>query len=393
MMHLAVAALLALAQNDKTQANSYDDAWEQAWKDRCRTVLSGGTKTTGFVLQIGDSISHSRAYGAWIRGGANRTSEDLAIAGWCLATVGFSGSETDTNNKNGFYLSGADTSANRGMTASGSIQAAHYAVGNGNGTSPAMPADTTQSGAASKVADGAAYPRNLHITTVANAFPDAQFAVVMLGTNDATNGRTAAQLSADLTTIINTLEGKKIAVILSTIPPQISTDVTSHNTAIRSLAQSRSLPLIDYYAEILARQPGSAWQGTLIEALPDGRHPTGAMNGADPYNGPTGNAGTHKTGSNAANDGYLLRTWLTTQKLKEVHSYVILNDPVPGPGPGPGPRPTPTPTPTPSPSGGGGGGGGGKCGSSIGEPASPAALAIAVMAALALLGASRKSGF
>src|SRR6185295_18734887 len=64
MMHLAVAALLALAQNDKTRANSYDDAWESAWKTHCQTVLSGaaaGTKTTGFVLQIGDSITYTSA--------------------------------------------------------------------------------------------------------------------------------------------------------------------------------------------------------------------------------------------------------------------------------------------------------------------------------------------
>jgi len=85
MMHLAVATLLALAQNnDKTQANKYDDAWEADWKAHCRAVHAGATspKTDGFVLQIGDSITYTMAYGIWMRGGASRTDEDLAITSW-----------------------------------------------------------------------------------------------------------------------------------------------------------------------------------------------------------------------------------------------------------------------------------------------------------------------
>ena len=80
MMQLAVAALLALAQNDdKAQANGYDDAWKSAWKTHCQTVLSGGSgKTAGFVLHIGDSITYSSAYGAWIKGGSGTQLELIA---------------------------------------------------------------------------------------------------------------------------------------------------------------------------------------------------------------------------------------------------------------------------------------------------------------------------
>jgi hypothetical protein len=108
-------------------------------------------------------------------------------------------------------------------------------------------------------------------------------------------------------------------VILSTIPPRTSGDVTPYNDAIKTLAQTAKLPLIDYYAEILARQPGVAWQTTLISG--DGVHPTGAAPAADPY-ASGGDPAAHRTGANAANDGYLLRGWLTMQKLKEVKSYV-----------------------------------------------------------------------
>ena len=46
------------------------------------------------------------------------------------------------------------------------------------------------------------------------------------------------------------------------------------------MAQARSLPLIDYYAEILSRRSGTTWQNTLIDT--EGVHPTfvaAALNG------------------------------------------------------------------------------------------------------------------
>ena len=339
MMHLAMAALLALAQNDKTQANSYDDAWEAGWKAHCQAVLSGGTgKTTGLVLQVGDSITHANPYSQWPRStsvSAGKTSEDDAVCLWALTTVAFPATQTDPTSTNGFYLAVADTSGGRGMTASGGIATDEFISGNGNGGT-LMPADTTQSSARTKVADGGGYTGNIHITTLANAYSNAQFAVLMLGTNDFTGSRTVPAFIADLTTIINTLEGMHIAVVLSTIPPRFIPggpptvqDVTAYNTAIRSLAQSIGLPLIDYYAEILARRPGTTWENTLISS--DGIHPTGAAASADPYS-PGGNALTHQTGTNATNDGYLLRSWLTMQKLKEVKSYVIDDAPIPGGG-------------------------------------------------------------
>jgi hypothetical protein len=436
MMHLAVAALLALAQNNKTQANSYDDAWEGAWKTHCQTVLGGGAgKTTGFVLQIGDSITHSNPYSQWPRYGAGKTAEDNAISVWSMATVGLPATQNDPTSTNGFYLALADTSGNRGMTASSGLAGDEFVSGNGNGGT-AMPSDTNTSTARAKVADGATYNANLHITTVANAFANAQFAVVMLGTNDIGAGRTTAAFIADITTIVNTLEGKNIAVILSTIPPRVSADVTGYNAAIRSFAQTRGLPLIDYYAEILARRSGTSWQNTLISS--DGVHPTSVNSAADPY-ATGGDPTTHTTGANCTNDGYLLRSWLTMQKLKEVKYYVIDNGTPPSPpadadgdglpdaweishfgnitaqngsgnpdgdaytnaqeyaagtdpmdpaSPAPGPGPAPAPAPSSS-----GGGGGGKCGGAIDGPSSPTAVLFAAMAALALLGASRKSGF
>ncbi|HYF48704.1 MAG TPA: PKD domain-containing protein, partial [Planctomycetota bacterium] len=316
----------AHAANDKAQANAYDNNWESAWVLRARALYASGTgKTAGFVLQIGDSITFSSAYASWAGGGAGKTSEDSALCTWAKTNINGANGQ-DTTCKNGFFLGRCATSANRGMTASGGIAAYEILAGSGNGGT-AMPADGNPTTARTKIADGTTYVRDIHIETLAAAFNDAGFAVVMLGTNDMSAGRTPSQFITDLSAIVDKLEAQRIVVILSTIPPSTHANggnVPAYNTAIRNLAQARGLPLIDYYAEILARRPGTTWQNTLIDT--DGVHPTGVggsfNSGSDPY-ASGGNSATHTTGDACANVGYLLRSWLTVQKLKEVKSYVV----------------------------------------------------------------------
>lgn len=340
---LLAAAGSLVAQNDKAQANSHDDAWEAAWVAHCRSIYRTAGKTPGFVLQVGDSITHANPYSQWARRGAGRTTEDLAVVSWCRADVPFSSTQNDTDNKNGWYLAAADTSGWRGMTSSGGLRTDEFLSGNGNGGT-AMPATTDLATARAYVADGTTYTANLNATTVAAAFSDAQFAVFMLGTNDAGAGRATADFIRDLTSIVDLFEGRNIVVVLSTLPPHqaAGTLVDAYNAEIRNFARSRGLPLIDYYAEILARRPGTSWQGTLISS--DGVHPTAPGSADDPYT-PGGDPAAHRTGDNALNDGYLLRCWLTVQKLKEVRSYVADgNDP-----PSPEPEPEPSPSPGPGP--------------------------------------------
>ncbi len=128
-----------------------------------------------------------------------------------------------------------------------------------------------------------------------------------------------------------------IMPILSTIPPRkpgVGADYNEvyakpFNAALRLLAQANSLPLIDYYVEILLRRPEDSWIFTLIGKVgppEDGVHPTGGVNGffakSDPY-ASGGDPVTHTTGEAALNSGYLLRTWLTLQKMKEIKLKVI----------------------------------------------------------------------
>ena len=322
---LIVVAASAFPANDKQQANSYDDAWENTWVTHCRSVLSGGSgKTTGFVLEVGDSITHSNPNAQWPRYGSGKTSEDSTLCNWIQSST-WNSASIDVTVKNGFYLAAMDVS-NRGMTASSGIATDEFLSGNGNG-GPAMPSDTTPSSAKVKIAD-TTYSGNIHIDTMIAAFSDAQFAVLMLGTNDANDGRTTSAFIADLTTIVDKLEAKNIVAILSTIPPTTasgSASVDPYNAAIRNFAQTRGLPLIDFNAEILARKPGTTWQNTLISN--DGVHPsasggTSYTAASDPY-ADGGDAATHRTGPACDDVGYLLRSWLTIQKLKEVKNYII----------------------------------------------------------------------
>ena len=367
----------AAAPHDSARANAYDDAWEADWVAHCRSIYRTAGKTAGFVLQVGDSITHSNPYCQWPRYGAGQTAADAALTAWCQASAWNTGSATDTGVKNGWYLAAADTSGSRGMTAASGIDTAELLSGNGNGGT-AMPSDTNAATAKAKVADGGTYSGNLHITTVCAAFADAQFAVLMLGTNDVTAGRAVGDFSADLTGIVNAIEGQNIVVVLSTIPPHFTpttqTAVIAYNSAIRSFAQARGLPLIDFHEEILLRRPGTTWNGTLLGF--NDVHPSASGGGynsaSDPY-AAGGDAATHTTGEACLQVGYLLRSWLTVQKLKEVKSYVA-----------DGVSPPVTP-PTPAPGGGGGGdGGGGGCfvaSASVTAAATPWAMFLALLSA------------
>jgi hypothetical protein len=255
------------------RANSYDNGWESLWIAHARQVLSGVAKTDGFVLQIGDSITHSRAYAAWPFTPTGATPADLATIQWVRAGTWGAG-ERDVDNRNGWYLAGADTTGWRGLTALSGASIPELFLGCCNSDGPAMPAATTVDEARVVVADPA-YATNLRIETLAAAFGDAQFAVLMLGTNEPAHAENLARLTG----IIDVLEQRHIVPILSTIPPRSGAEpqVAQFNAAVVQLAQARALPLIDFHQEMLLRRPGTTWLGTLISA--DGVHPTGDNGG------------------------------------------------------------------------------------------------------------------
>ena len=320
---VAVVSASTLDGPTSARANSYDDGWQSDWIAHASSLLrsAANQKTDGFVLALGDSITHSYAFAVWPVSGAGKTLSDADVTSWAH-TGSWGANNFDVTQKNGWYLAAADTTSQRGLTSSGGLTLQEFVVGCCNG-GPAMPVTSDPIDARSIVADPT-YAGNLQVDTVISAFNDAQIAVVMLGTNDPGN----SQNIANLHTIVDRLEAEHIVPILSTIPPRgdgFPNDVVvQFNAAVTNLAFTRSLPLIDYYQEIVLRRPGTSWMGTLISS--DGVHPTGSGAGfgadSDPYL-PGGDPDTHMTGEAAANVGYLLRSWLVVQKLKEVRQHVV----------------------------------------------------------------------
>ena len=287
-----------------------------------RALFSTDHKVDGMVLEIGDSITHANPYAQWPRSGAPGCPDDAAALAWMHAAAWSRANQADASSRNGWYLAAADTSTTRGMTASSGIDSGEMLSGDGNGGA-AMPAIADAAAARAALCDGQRYPRNLNLATIACAFAQAQIAVVMLGTNDAAHAVAPADFLARMSAIVGLLEARRMVVVLSTIPPlqdpAREARAVAYCQGLARFARAHGLPLIDFRAEILARQAAPACFGTLIGG--NDPHPTahgGAYSAAsDPYQD-GGDARTHATGAAAAQVGYLLRSWLTVQKLEEL---------------------------------------------------------------------------
>ena len=273
--------------HNMARANSYDNAWEAAWVTKVKSILAtpvaGITKTAGKVLQVGDSMSYSYAYGAWARSAVGATGDDVDGIMWMHADV--------FDPTNGWEWSSNGTTAQN------------------------------NAGWWDGILD------NVYTDSQLN---DAQFAVVMFNVPTLNpNDLSIVQQRA------NELIDVGIVPILSTIPPR--TDDTynqqltyPYNAALLQLAQQMGLPIIDFAEEILLRRPNDTWANTLISN--DGVHPSGGVNGynadSNPYL-PGGDPTAHITGTATLNSGYLLRTWLTVQKIKEIKKYAVDSQPLP----------------------------------------------------------------
>jgi hypothetical protein len=154
----------------------------------------------------------------------------------------------------------------------------------------------------------------------------AEVCILMLGTNDIAVSRSAAAVRANIASIAATImRNNDTIVCLSTIPPHPlgNSLAQQYNARIRDIAQSGLVidgvnggnpvyfPLIDYYQAIVYRRP-SDYNGTLMEW--DGAHPSSVDSAGDPY---------ADGGALLSDDGYLLRCWLSFQKLKEIKEYCI----------------------------------------------------------------------
>ena len=252
--------------------------WEYA--PAMKAVAARGHGRPGVVLHVGDSITYASPYAAWARAGEGRSDADTDALNWSHA-----GANDDTD---GWYLASFDhPDGGRSHTACGGIRADEMLAGGKRG----MP----------KLSD------------LLDRYQP-QAVVLMLGTNDASAGRPAADYRGDMETIVNAMLSRGIVPIVSTIPPHVHHRnlARSYNAALRDLAERRHLPLIDFEKEILARRPDD-WDGTLLGK--GDVHLTAAQGGATPTSAPTA--------ENLRNSGYLLRGWLSVKKIAEVKRTVF----------------------------------------------------------------------
>ncbi len=234
----------------------------------------------GVVLHVGDSITYSNPYGQWARAGAGKTETDKKVLAWMHA-----GADDDSD---GWYLARFDHPAGgRSYTACGGIRSEEMLAGGKQGLPP--------------------------LAKILQTYRP-QAVVLMLGTNDASANRPVEAFAADMRKAVDLILGQDAVCILSTIPPHPGRLELARacNEALRKLARSRSLPLIDYEKEILKRRPDD-WNGTLLGK--DDVHPTAAAGGATAASAPTA--------ENLRNSGYLLRGWLSVQKIAEVKRTVF----------------------------------------------------------------------
>ncbi len=135
-------------------------------------------------------------------------------------------------------------------------------------------------------------------------------AIIMIGTNDIRGNKVPPGYRAGVAKLVDQCLAAKCVPLLTTIPPMRDHDeaVTEVNKQLRELASEKQIPLIDYHAAIVERQPKHAWLGTLISN--DGVHPSGDKTNV-------------YSAENLQRDGYALRNWVTFLKLREVYFEVL----------------------------------------------------------------------
>ncbi len=276
------AAIVCCEFAARSRADDLAEPLKQPWDYAAamKRVAAEFHGRPGVVLHVGDSITYANPYGAWARGGQRQTADDKAALRWMHA-----GTNNDTD---GWWLARFDhPDGGRSYTAASGMRVDELLAG-GKQHLPSLE----------------------KLLTMYRP----QIVVLMIGTNDASAGRPLAAYQKDVARAVELILDAHAIPIISTIPPHPGRVelARSYNDALRQLAKDRNLPLIDFEREILRRRP-TDWNGTLL-AKGD-VHPTAEHAGVS--------AAAAPTADNLANNGYLLRGWLSVRKIAEVKRTVI----------------------------------------------------------------------
>ena len=225
-------------------------AGEAEWVAAMKAVHAKGGTDKGSVSQIGDSITYTKAF--------------LAPFAWEMA-AGFETVAARVNRKQLNERKGPEHSNYSGWVAAQGLE---------------------------KIAG-----------ILASQKPE--IAVIMYGTNEVTKGVAPAEYEKNLGGIVDACLAAGCVPIISTIPPYPGKDDKAQaiNVVVKKLAADKKIPLVDFYAAILERQPGTAWDGTLLGK--GDVHPTGGKN-------------LDFSADNLKVCGYALRNFVTLTVMKDV---------------------------------------------------------------------------
>ncbi|MGH7146153.1 MAG: SGNH/GDSL hydrolase family protein [Planctomycetota bacterium] len=270
VLMVAAAALPRLhAEDDPVRTETWD------YVASSKEIAKKFTGKEGVVVHMGDSITYANPYSAWARYGKGKTEDDKRILAWSHC-----GKEDDTD---GWFLAHHDEPTGRSDTAASGVRSDEYIKGGKGGLPP--------------------------LDELIKKY-NPQMVVLMLGTNDIDGGRKVADIIKDMTTIIDKLHANGTIVILSSIPPNFGhiQETQDYNAALYKLAEEKKMPFLDFYGHILKLEPGMAWNGTILTK--NGVHPTANDSAGEP------------TDENFKKSGYLLRGWLSVEKILEVHDKI-----------------------------------------------------------------------
>lgn len=301
-MRAALAGFVLLASFHGARAGIVKEDWD--WRETVREISKHYKGEQGVVCHFGDSITYSNPYSGWARYGKGKTAEDKDTTKWMRVNQGDrSGGNLNPKdfqkilskwNHDGWWLAYTDRPGGGSYTAQSGIRTNQYLEGSYN-----LP----------PVED-----------MLDNYKP--QMVILMLGTNDASAGRKPEEVGRDYEEIVKRIlwdDGRPQQAyrgtipVLSTIPPHVKKDdlARAYNAVFVAVARKYKLPLIDLYGEVVARRPDGTWNGTLLNN--GDVHPTSRSgnfdNSSDPY---------ADNGEALKWSGYLLRSWLSVQKVTEV---------------------------------------------------------------------------
>ncbi len=137
-----------------------------------------------------------------------------------------------------------------------------------------------------------------------------EVAILMIGTNDIGSGKVSPGWQDAYERLVRKCLDAHCIPILNTIPPRRDRDqaVADANAIIRNVAGKYRVPLVDYHAELVRRQPGEAIYGTLMQK--DGVHPSAGRTNV--FND-----------DNLSVSGYALRNWMNFLAYREVYFRVL----------------------------------------------------------------------